>query len=88
MKVMIYSNEHSLWWKPNYCGYTDNQDKAGIFDYDEAVKKYPNIGFSTYHAEDFFVKVDNKKDDPLVNIMVNPTEPKLPRPDEGVKVDE
>jgi len=22
MKVMIYSNEHKMWWRPNYWGYT------------------------------------------------------------------
>ena len=56
MKVYIYSNEHKMWWKPDYCGYTRDQDKAGIFDYDEAVKKYPVISFNTYD-EDFFIKI-------------------------------
>ena len=56
MKVYIYSNEHKMWWKPEYCGYTCKQDNAGIFDYEEAVKKYPEIDFNTY-GEDFFIKI-------------------------------
>lgn len=57
MKVMIYSNEHSMWWAPQYCGYVSTQDKAGIFDYEEAKARHPEVGESTY-CEDFFVKVE------------------------------
>ena len=56
MKVMIYSNEHKMWWKPNYCGYTRHQELAGVFDYEEAHKKYPEIDFNTA-GEDFFVVI-------------------------------
>lgn len=54
--VKIYSNEHGAWWRPAYCGYTDNKIKAGIFDYDEVVKKYPYIKYDT-NDEDYFVDV-------------------------------
>ena len=56
MKVMIYSNEHKMWWKPDYCGYTSDQDLAGIFDYEEACQKHPEVGSNTFE-EDFFVKL-------------------------------
>ena len=56
---MIYSNEHRMWWRPNYCGYTLMQKHAGIFDYDEAIKRYPKIGFDTTE-EDFFVQLPDE----------------------------
>lgn len=55
--VKIYSNEHGAWWAPNYCGYT-NSKKAGIFDYEEAVKKYPYIKYDK-NDEDYFVDVSS-----------------------------
>jgi len=54
MKVMIYSNEHRMWWGSDYCGYVWYQEEAGVFDYEEAHKNYPEIGFSS-DGEDFFV---------------------------------
>ena len=56
MKVMIYSNERRMWWKENYCGYTYFQDRAGVFDYNEAHEKYPEIEFHSAD-DDFFVKI-------------------------------
>ena len=53
--VKIYSNEHGAWWAPHYCGYT-NSAKAGIFDYEEAIKKYPYIKYDR-NDEDYFVDV-------------------------------
>lgn len=53
--VKIYSNEHGAWWAPNYCGYT-NSKNAGIFDYEEAIKKYPYIKYGK-NDEDYFVDI-------------------------------
>ena len=53
-KVMIYSNEHQAWWKPEYCGYTINKARAGVFDYDEAIKRHSYIDYDTC-KEDYFV---------------------------------
>lgn len=59
MKVLIYSNEHEAWWRDNYCGYTTKQEKAGVFDYEEAHKCYPTIGFNR-QDEDYFVRLDDE----------------------------
>ena len=55
MRVKIYSNEHSAWWKDNYCGYTNDESKAGIFQIEEVNKIYPYIDFDTT-KEDYLVK--------------------------------
>ena len=55
MRVKIYSNEHSAWWKSNYFGYTNDESKAGVFEIEEVNKKYPYIDFDTT-KEDYLVK--------------------------------
>ena len=57
MRVKIYSNEHNAWWKTNYCGYTNDESKAGIFEIEEVNKKYPYIDFDTT-KEDYLVKFE------------------------------
>lgn len=52
--VTIYSNEHRAWWAPRYCGYRTNPLKAGIFRYEEAKAKYPDIDHDVT-KEDYFV---------------------------------
>lgn len=64
-KVRIYSNEHQAWWRPDYCGYTEDKTKAGIFDYDKAVEKYPYIDYDR-SKEDFFIDLKVQPED-LVN---------------------
>lgn len=36
-KWLIWSNEHTGWWRPNSSGYTASMKEAGRYDYDEAV---------------------------------------------------
>ena len=57
-KVKIYSNEHQAWWKPNYCGYTRDESKAGVFEIEDVYKNYGTnqITFDT-NKEDYFVEV-------------------------------
>lgn len=55
MRVKIYSNEHTAWWKENYLGYTNNESEAGIFEIEEVNKYYPYIDFDTT-KEDYLVK--------------------------------
>lgn len=31
MFVLIWSNEHKAWWKPNECGYTNKRSEAGTY---------------------------------------------------------
>ena len=57
MRVKIYSNEHNAWWKANYCGYTNDESKAGIFEIEEVNKKYPYIDFNK-SKEDYLVKFE------------------------------
>lgn len=52
--VLIYSNEHEAWWKPNYCGYTPDITKAGIFEYEDALKNYPRMSYDE-DRKDYFV---------------------------------
>lgn len=54
--VMIYSNEHGAWWRPNYCGYTQYKDKAGIFELEDALKRYPHMTYNN-NSDDYFVEV-------------------------------
>lgn len=35
-KVLIWSNEHSGWWKPNEQGYTTERKVAGRYEFDRA----------------------------------------------------
>jgi hypothetical protein len=35
--VLIWSNEHSAWWKPNSCGYTSDRSEAGAYLLDDAM---------------------------------------------------
>jgi starvation-inducible outer membrane lipoprotein len=32
----IWSNEHDMWWCPNSCGYTSNENEAGVYGEKEA----------------------------------------------------
>ena len=57
MKVKVYSNEHSAWWREDYWGYTENEEEAGIYDYDTFIKRYPDITFNEEN-EDYLVGVD------------------------------
>ena len=54
--VLIYSNEHQAWWRPNYCGYTNDITKAGIFDYEDALRHYPRMSYDKGY-KDYFVDV-------------------------------
>lgn len=54
--VKIYSNEHGAWWRPNYCGYTNDITKAGIFDYEDALKHYPRMSYDKDN-KDYFIDV-------------------------------
>ena len=71
--VKIYSNEHSAWWRPKYCGYTRNELEAGIFKYEEAKKKYPGIDYDT-NKEDYFVDTSITSFNMTTDIFAIPTE--------------
>lgn len=36
MKVLIWSNEHESWWRPNSQGYSPNISRAGLYEREEA----------------------------------------------------
>lgn len=38
MKVLIWSNEHGAWWRPQRCGYTPYKSLAGEYSLEEAVQ--------------------------------------------------
>ena len=54
--VLIYSNEHGAWWRSNYCGYTKDITKAGIFEYEDALKHYPRMSYDKDN-DDYFINV-------------------------------
>lgn len=58
MKYRIWSNEHNMWWKPYFFGYTHNIDEAGIFTLDEIrAKNYNYLITATPEDDDFLVGV-------------------------------
>jgi hypothetical protein len=34
---LIWSHEHSAWWRPNNCGYTTHLEAAGRYSRDDAI---------------------------------------------------
>ena len=36
-EFLIWSNEHSSWWKANHRGYTLNRDEAGRYQLSDAI---------------------------------------------------
>lgn len=34
--VLIWSDEHRAWWRPDRCGYTTIRDRAGVYSFDDA----------------------------------------------------
>jgi hypothetical protein len=43
-KVRIYSGEWMAWWRPDGAGYTTIKAEAGIYDFDDAVKRSHHAG--------------------------------------------
>ena len=39
IKFLLWSNKHSMWWRPDSRGYTDNSDEAGRYTQQEALAK-------------------------------------------------
>lgn len=37
-KWLIWSNEHESWWAPESRGYTTSFEKAGRYNFDQAIK--------------------------------------------------
>ncbi len=35
-RVLIWSDEHHAWWRPDYCGYTVHVAAAGIYSFADA----------------------------------------------------
>jgi hypothetical protein len=38
VKYLVWSVEHTAWWKPNHCGYTRDRSEAGTYTLEEAEK--------------------------------------------------
>ena len=58
MKVIIYSNQHKAFWKPNYNGYTNDYKEAGIYNADKFQKDYPKINCDT-NNDDFMIPCES-----------------------------
>lgn len=57
-KYRIWSNEHNAWWKPNYCGYTQDINKAGVYTLEELKNSnYKYLIANTPKDEDFLFEV-------------------------------
>ncbi len=38
VQYLVWSHEHSAWWRPNSLGYTTFMDKAGRYSREEAIE--------------------------------------------------
>lgn len=45
-RYRIWSMEHAMWWKPEWAGYTDNINEAGVYDRKDA----ETITLDNYHG--------------------------------------
>lgn len=43
-RVLIWSNEHQAWWRPNSQGYSPNVARAGLYDRSDAESIVQNAG--------------------------------------------
>lgn len=57
MKYRIWSNEHRAWWKDDFCGYTSDINKAGVYGLEEIKKSYPYLISATPTDEDFLIPI-------------------------------
>ena len=58
MKYRIWSNEHKSWWRDEFCGYTSDINKAGVYDGLEEIKKrHPYLISATPNDEDFLIPI-------------------------------
>ena len=57
-EVLIWSNEHNGWWRPNECGYTDFKELAGYYDLDRAIEICKNANrFIVYNKQEINGKI-------------------------------
>jgi hypothetical protein len=55
-RVLIYSNEHSAFWRSDYCGYTIHREAAGVYDFADAWKKLADCGADKQIAFEQYVE--------------------------------
>jgi len=48
--VLIWSDEHGAWWRPDGMGYTQRIEEAGLYNEDEAVQRWLNGGSDFHHV--------------------------------------
>lgn len=50
-KYLVWSNEHTAWWRPNHEGYCYAINEAGRYDRDEALAICRGANFGFTHEE-------------------------------------
>ena len=43
--VKIFSNRKNKWWKPDFDGYTENENEAGVYTKEKIDEIYGDINF-------------------------------------------
>jgi hypothetical protein len=46
IRFLLWSNKHSMWWRPNAAGYTDNIAEAGRYTQPAAVQHVVKSAFN------------------------------------------
>ena len=57
IKVMIWNNIRHMRWKPNYMGYTEITNEAGVYNIIDVIKTYGNSISFDLNADNYYVIV-------------------------------
>lgn len=59
--VMVWSFEHDAWWRPDHCGYTNEEEQAGLYPRKEAEEICRKANHNSLNEEIVEIEPDLKK---------------------------